>query len=77
MNTIYKDHDIEAIATLIPDTVRWAVKISINWTEGDKEEFRRFYGPPAGFKSKPEAERWGMQFAGQWIDDGKPDLHKS
>ena len=31
----------------------------------------------SGFKSKPEAERWGLDFAQQWIDDGKADLHKA
>ena len=30
----------------------------------------------SGFKSKPEAERWGLDFAQQWINNGKADLHK-
>jgi hypothetical protein len=44
--------------------------------DGERNEFRRFFGPPSGLKSKPGAERWGLRFAQQWIDNGKPELNK-
>ena len=76
MTTVYRGHDIQVTGSLIPDTARWTVKVVIHWMNGDADESRRFGAPPSGFKSKPEAERWGLDFAQQWINDGKPDLHK-
>ena len=76
MNIIYRGHEINITASQIPDTARWTVKVVISWAEGDTEQIRQFYGPTSGFKSKADAEKWGSDFAQQWINDGKPDLHK-
>jgi hypothetical protein len=76
VKTAFKEHDIEVTGNLIPDTARWTVKVVISWAEGDRNELRRFFGPPSGLKSKPDAERWGLKFAQEWIDDGKPELKK-
>jgi hypothetical protein len=76
VKTAFKGHDIEVTGNLIPIQLVGRSKSVISWADGEKNESRRFFGPPSGLKSKPDAERWGLKFTRQWIDDGKPELKK-
>jgi len=77
MTDDYKQHLIQATALQFADSKKWAVKVIVSWDEAANGELRQFDGPIAGFDSQGEAESWGMQFGRKWIDQGKPDLHKT
>jgi len=73
MNFHYRGHRIQAAADLNVDTNEWAPKLTIMWTERSKEVVKqpRF---TITFAAKEDAISHGLQFARQWIDDGKPEL---
>lgn len=68
MELEYQDSQIRAVATEIPESDRWYVKISISrLTDGN---VRIFDGPSEGFSSKERAEAWGITFGKQKVDEG-------
>jgi hypothetical protein len=77
MEMNYHGHRIQAVSREKPDSNRWVVEINVLYPEVDVEKNQRFEGPLDGFASKAEAESWGIEIGKKWIDDGKPDLHKS
>jgi hypothetical protein len=74
MDTNYKNHLIKSVASPIPNSDHWTATVSITWSETNQEQLRKFDGPVAGFPSLGEAESWGVQFAKNWIDDGKAPI---
>jgi hypothetical protein len=74
MKKNHKRHAIESFGWQIPDTSVWSAKVVVSWSEGGTEKTNKFDGEVANFRSKAEAETYGIEFAKKWIDDGKPSL---
>src|SRR5688572_16266131 len=72
----YKGNHIESKPRKLPDSGRWTPYVSINGTNGPREQLRRFW-IKRGFATEQDAAQAGLTFAKNWIDDGKPALSKN
>jgi hypothetical protein len=73
MKTNHKRHRIESLGWQAAGTSVWSAKVVVSWSKAGAQESRKFR-PVATFRSKAEAETYGIEFAKKWIDDGKPAL---
>jgi hypothetical protein len=68
MELEYQNSQIRSVATEIPESDRWYVKVSISGLADGN--VRSFDGPSEGFSSKERAEAWGITFGKQKVDEG-------
>jgi hypothetical protein len=73
MKINHNDHTIESTGWQVPDTSVWSAKVVVSWSKTGAK-IQEFDGPVADFRSKAEAETYGIEFAKKWIDDGKPSM---
>jgi hypothetical protein len=70
-----KEHHIQSVPRQLPDSHRWTSYVVITWTAGSRDVFRQFE-VKHGFATQEQAERQGLTFAKDWIDNGKPKLRE-
>jgi hypothetical protein len=75
MDENYKGYHIESKPKKLPDSGRWTPYVSINGTNGRREQLVRF-SIKRGFATEEDAAQAGLTFAKNWIDDGRPALSK-
>jgi hypothetical protein len=76
MDENYKGYHIQSKPKKLPDSGRWTPYVSIDGTNGPREQLRRFW-IKRGFATEEDAAKAGLTFAKNWIDDGKPPLSKN
>jgi hypothetical protein len=74
MKINHNGHTIDSIGWQVPDASVWSAKVVVSWFEAGTEKTSKFDGPVTDFRSKAEAETYGIEFAKKWIDDGKPSV---
>lgn len=67
-NFTYKSHSIIPHCSINRATGFWTVKIEITWKADSRRETERLNAPRDGFKTKEEAETFGIELGKSWID---------
>ena len=73
MKKNHKRHRIESLGWQAAGKSVWSARVVVSWSQAGTQESRQF-GPAANFRSKAEAETYGIEFAKKWINDGKPAI---
>lgn len=64
----YKSHYIHPNADQHPETKMWTVRVLISWEGDGKPHYRTLYGSPDQFDNLPDAIKFGIEYAMNWID---------
>jgi hypothetical protein len=73
----YKAHHIHPNADQNPDTKRWTLRVLISWEENGRFYYRTLYGSPDQFDNLPDAMKFAVDFAMNWVDSGKSNQHST
>ncbi len=68
----YKAHYIHPNADQNPDTKMWTLRVLISWEENGRFHYRTLYGSPDQFDNLSDALKYAIDYAVNWVDDGKP-----
>ena len=64
----YKDWLIVSVSSLDTKTRYWRVTVSISLGSGSRQRAETLRVPPVPFKTKAEAENFGLRMGRAWID---------
>jgi hypothetical protein len=64
----YKAHYVHPNADQDPKTKRWTLRVLISWEDNGHLYYQTLYGPPDQFDDLPEAIKFAMDLAFNWID---------
>jgi hypothetical protein len=73
----YKAHYIHPSADQHPDTKMWTVRVLISWEENGKLHYRTLYGSPDQFDNLPDAIKFAIDYAMNWVDAAQSDQKDS
>ena len=71
MERHYKGHTIRVSAVRIPQTDRWTVRSFVSWKFAHDTGEETIVHADLEFRTAEEAMQAGVEFAIEWIDEGK------